>query len=496
MRKLIIFGLLFVFMAYLVSASWMTSVTLDTPATSSYTTTTSNEFNFTALGNQSTFTCSLYTNDTGTYTREAGSIVTATNNTLKSLTLDMTEGVIVWNVACYAQGDITEIMTNDTNNTLFVDYTNPIATVNSPLTYSTSASTDINITVIDTFASDCQLWVNDTANDTQSSVINGAQFNLTFTTSSDGVYSYKVWCNDSAGNYVNTSARTLIVDTAFPGVLTAHNYSNSASCTKWTFNFTTDEEANYTFRWGTTSGTYTANENSTTKATTMYPSLTFNDNYETVYYANISVCDEAGNCNSSYNEMTVTSPAKLCTGWSIYSLRETINLSVLYTQTGADYVYWWNSSTQSWLYHAAAATTYGTTSLSNDDVVQIYSDADTTWFRENSGTHTDIPINITVGHNYLPIHFATSFGNLSTDIFKNLSSGNSTPLGAEFRINYFSSYNNSAKTWVNSIYEWSWNNDTPLGYGPKNYLDALWVYSDYNISIYLNKTGYVFANWT
>lgn len=498
MKKLIIFGLMFAILAYLASAA-MTSVTLNAPANYSYTTASQNLINITAVGaDAASFTCVVYSNDTGSWAAE-GAAFNAVNNTVTTANRFFTEGVVVWNTVCYPPGNVTNSLSDDANNTLFVDYTVPSITVNSPADdgYSTTQSTNINATVTDTFADSCKLYKNDTYNVTVGGISSGISFLINMNVTADGDYSYILECNDSAGNIVNSTSRDVTIDTDYPGVTSVDNYTNTSSCVSWTWNYTMDEASNYTFEWGTASGTYTYSDSNSGYSTSQYPELTFNSSYETTYYANITVCDIAGNCNGSYTEQSQASPAPLCTGWNLYSIRDSvINLANLSADTGADYVYWWNASAQSWLYYASAATTYGATDLGNDDVVQLYTSADTTWWRNNTGTHTNLPIDLNVGHNYLPLHWDTDFGNLSHINFRNSSGGNLTPDNVDFQISFLSGWNNSAKEWIPHIYTWSINNATKLGYGHKNYLDVVWAYSDYNISVYWNETGYVYRNWT
>ena len=129
------------------------------------------------------------------------------------------------------------------------------------------------------------------------------------------------------------------------------------------------------------------------------------------------------------------------------------------------------------------------------DIVQLFESTNTTYFRNNTGTPS-YQVNITGGHAYFGLYHEYSFGNISHVIFLNETSGNTTPQGVEFQIDYLSGFNNSNQLYIDAPYQWDWNNDTTLGKGYKNGLDTLWAYIPYNISFNVTPNGFVTGNWT
>ena len=241
--------------------------------------------------------------------------------------------------------------------------------------------------------------------------------------------------------------------------------------------------------------------------------LTFNTSYETIYFINMTPCDRAGNCNDSegdFEEFDLKSPVGLCSGWSIWSMhQQQIALSNVSSDTTSDFVYWWNATNQAWAYYTSTATGKGNHKLDLGDVVWLYDATDLTWWRNRndtdiSGRHE---INLTIGHAYLPILFNTTFGNLSTEIFRNETGGNTTlgnytgilpdglgDGGLEFQIDFFAGYNNTDHEWVSHIWGWDWKNDTTLGPYWKNGLDAIYIFTNYSLSVNLTAGGFVYAN--
>ncbi len=294
-----------------------------------------------------------------------------------------------------------------------------------------------------------------------------------------------------------------------PTLLRNVNYTSSAAnCEGFTVDFNFSESVNATFTWGTSSMAQTHSLTETDFSINQTVTLTFNNTYETDYFANVSISDRSGNLNNSLPEMTITSPIPLCTGWSLWSVYDfAINLSDYRSASGADYVYYWNNTGQSWIYSSAAGSLNEDYNMGIGSVVQLYESTNNTYFRNTSVT-SEYHVNITGGHAYFGLYHEYSFGNISHAIFLNESGGNitsnSTELfgaggsagGLEFRINYLSGFNNSNQLYIDAPYQWSWNNATTLGNGYKNGLDTLWAYVNYNLSFNFTPNGFVFGNWT
>ena len=151
------------------------------------------------------------------------------------------------------------------------------------------------------------------------------------------------------------------------------------------------------------------------------------------------------------------------------------------------------------MYYSSGTTTYAANTMGIGDAVFLYDSTNNTYWRTDTNRESGISyqMNITSGHNFFGLYDEFSFGNLSDYNFRNASGGNVTTQGYEFQINYYNSYNNSNQQWVSHIYSWSFNNATQLG-TYENGLDALHVYSEYNVTINISapQTGYVTGNWT
>lgn len=545
------------------------SITFNYPANNAYLNDSTVTINYTITGDSSTYLCDIYTNDTGNWTQESGSS-TATNNTLKTTSTVISEkNGVTLNIRCAETANSNIFGWVTSNYTITIDETAPAIT-SSAVSYSNSSdslegySAFINLSVVDNNENSCHLYLNGTLNIT-SSYTSSTAFAQYFN-ASDGAYTWFVVCDDTTASTTTTSNSTIVIDTIFPSLSSTINGSNISNCRAWELNFTMSEVANFTLEYGLTAGSKTYSDVESDYETTQSLTLGFNESYETVFYANLTFCDRAGNCNNSESS-TFQSPIPLCTGWSLWSVYDLIiNLSDYRARSGADYVYYWNNSGQTWIYSSAASSSHANHNMTVGDAVLLYENTNATYFRNISkpvrspvnetltmdsgnvtanvqhvediialdalrnatsenllgycnfttstgglvcnNTHSgtiyadyryksyQYYLNITGGHVYFGLYHDYSFGNISHVILRNTSDGNYTPEGLVTDIKYLSSFNNSAKEYVDSIYTWSWNNATTLGKNYKNSLDALWVYIDYNISINFTTNGNIYANWT
>ena len=487
------------------------NITLSSPANASYDTDGEITINFTVKGDSDTYTCQVYSNDTGSWVEESGANI-ATNNTLKSIPKIFNEGNIIWNVRCSEKTNSNIYGWNLDNYTITVDTTNPAIT-SSTRAYSNFIDTVdgysayINLTVVDNNPDSCHLYINGTLNITDSYTSNtpfAQYFNAT-----DGAYNWRISCNNSAGRTSTTANTSVVIDTNTSGLTRHVNYSSpEAICKGFTVEFNFEEEVNATFTYGLTSMSQTFSEIETDYSTNQTFTLTFNESYETDFYTNITFCDRSSNCNTSISENVINSPVSLCTGWSLWSVYDSLITLLNYrTDSGADFVYFWNNTGQSWIYSTTAGQLNENHTMGIGDVVQVYESTNTTYFRNKTGSPT-YDINITGGHVYFGLYHDYKFGNISYNLFLNESGGNftsnSTYLfgaigsagGLKFQIDYLSSFNNSNKQYIDGPYLWSWNNDTTLGKNYKNGLDTLWAYVPHNISINFTPNGFVLGNWT
>lgn len=475
------------------------TVYLTYPTDGMYTQTQSNDLIFNVTGDSASYGCELYANDTVVWHSKGD--YTATNHSSKTGSVVFDVGRTIWNIKCWESANSNIYGWYVSNYTVYVVSSNPSITINEPsdnkyvnnIISSVHYSALINITTTSSNPEYCTLKLNGADNLTLA-YTSGTALLMRFN-ASDAEYEWNVICNDSSHRTTETSNRTITIDTIYPHLLRHRNYSNSYVCKGFTVEFNFSEDVNATFKYGLTSysQTYAVRESDFNENQTVI--LTFNNSYETLFYSNITVCDLAGNCNNSITQKTIKSPISLCTGWSIYSIYDSaINLSTLSINSGADYVYVWNNTGQSWNYYSSLGTT-GVYDLGIGSVVHLYESGNTTYFRNTTGTASYL-VNVTAGHMYFPLYHDFEFGNISYVVFKNATGGNATSQGKQFKIEYLASYNNSAQSYVSSIYTWSFNNNTMIGKNSKNGLDTLWAYVPQNLTINFTARGKITGNWT
>ncbi len=479
------------------------SITLNLPSDSSFDTDGTISINFSVTGDDDNYLCQVYSNDTGTW-REDGGSNNAINNTDKLTSKVFSEkNGIVWNVRCSESTNSNIYGWSTSNYTITVDQTNPAITSSAPSYFtniSTAYSGYINLTVVDNNADSCDLYIDGTLDDTVSYTTNvpfAQYFNIT-----EGEHNWSIICNDSSGRIDTVANTSITLDTITPGLNKNTNYTSEiANCEGFTVEFNFTEAVNATLTYGLTTMSPTFTEIETDYAANQTFTLTFNDSYNTDFYVNITICDIAGNCNTSLSEKTINSPIPLCTGWSLWSVYDmTINLSDYRAASGADFVYYWNNTGQSWIYSSAAGSLNEGYNVGIGDVVQLYESVNTTYFRNTSGSPSYY-VNLTEGHAYFGLYHDYSFGNISYNIFLNDTGGNVTVTdlwggGLEFIVDYYSGFNNSNQEYVDAPYKWLWNNETTLGKNHKSGIDTLWAFVDYNLSINFTPNGQVLGNWS
>ncbi len=496
------------------------NITLSIPADNTFLNETTVTINFTVVGDSPTYTCSVYTNDTGSWVEEDGG-VQAFNNSLKTTSKVISEGNSLYNIRCAESANSQIFGWAPLNFTVTIDATSPAITYAAKDYGINKAELDgysgfINLTVTDANPVNCTLYINGTRNTTTEGYISGVNFTQFFN-ASDGVYNWMIECNDTAKRLTTIANTSMIIDTVFPTLTfngTNKTYpSTGATCEKFTVEFTLSEAANATIKYGTTSMSQTHTVTKTSFSTNQTLNITFNTSYEAEFYVNLTFYDRAGNFNDSIKQQTFISPVPLCTGWSLYSVYDgTITMNDYRVASGADYLYWWNNSNQEWASDSSAGS--NTHRLTTGDVVQLFESINTTYFRNNTG-NPDYKVNITGGHMYFGLYNDYSFGNISHNIFLNETYGNVTgnlsnwyfgsgvkgsgpsdTSGLEFRIDYLAGFNNTGQFYVDAPYKWAWNNDTVLGKSYKNGLDTLWAYIPYNLSINFTTNGSVIGNWS
>ena len=263
------------------------TVTLQSPSNNTY----SSNVNITFVYNTSeNGLCSLYLNTSGTFgiNQTNDTVVGGTNN----FSVGFSDGTSwIWNVVC---NDTANNTANATSNfTLTIDTTYP--------TIDFSALTESN------FSNKSQNYIEVNVSWTETNFqnitwdINGTEYVNTTATYwynetgiGDGNYTFNVTICDKAGNCNNTATRLIILDNSSPQInfSTGSEVNNSNISRLWIYSDITLTELYLK--------NVTWNINGTE---TVYNSSTLNHNQTSLgngtYYYNVTVCDYAGNCNTT-----------------------------------------------------------------------------------------------------------------------------------------------------------------------------------------------------
>lgn len=501
---------------YSVKAEYPPTVTLNEPDNNAWSNGTTEEFNFTVSTIHSTaasFDCLLYTNETNNFT--ALKSMTATNNTPYYFDFEV-DTDILWGVKCFESTD-GNIYNFSLNRTLRVDKTDPSVSIThvdstaiSNNSYeSTTSNLLFNYSLTEINPKECQMYINGTANvsDTVKSDSDN-NFSITFP---DGLFTFYVECADDAGNGANSTTYWINLDSDTPPIDRIKNGSVGNYSDRWAINFTSDEEVNYTIFYGTTATG--VNQTSYSSSFSNVTNVNLTSMLEnTNYFFNITVCDRAGNCNTSgtnntYGQHKFTFPFKIFAGWSYFAIYDSkINMSTIAAQTMTDYVYYWNSTDQSWIYHTAGASSeagFNVGVVEGRTVVALYEGTNSTWVDRNVSVNVSMThhYNFTSGHNFVKLWRSMDMSDLGESMLNSsnaLGAGELVQTAVTPSLEYnmsqfsFSVYNNTGNIWgIDYLYNWSWNNDTSVG--NLTATEVAWIHSPKNLS----SDGYrIFANWT
>ncbi len=200
------------------------TVTLVTPATTSYTNDDPVVFNCTVTAlapNDTVSSITLYTNMTGTWQANVSNLTAHPDNSTNFTLVGMPEGHVQWNCLGTDNGSITNFSTS--NFSLVVDRTAPTITYNNPLAGANiSADFQVNATVTDFAVLTVQYFF---TNGTNTSGVIDMTKNANFYNVSqplsllvDGPYNLTVNATDNATNAA-TSTRSVTIDTTRPAVV-------------------------------------------------------------------------------------------------------------------------------------------------------------------------------------------------------------------------------------------------------------------------------------
>lgn len=490
------------------------------------------------------FVCQFITNESG------GLIVqrtlTGTNNTNTTLNYQFENGqTVAWAVKCFEASD-TNVVNSSINFTVRVDRTSPSITLThineSTLvnySYFRAKRLTFNFTVTEANPNMCDSYINETKNVSYFNISNVEKAVKNFSVeASDGIYTVRVGCNDTAGNYINSSNVWFVLDTLPPQINNLRLINESTAHTTGLadarfFNFTSNEDVNFSIDYGTTTAKTSRYSNSSFHRIQNATIYGFLEN--TLYYWNLTACDRAGNCNGSsitYGDNSFTFPWQLRTGWSYYGIYDAqINFSRILNETEAEFVYYWNQTGQGWV----SATAGGTSNMGFEvgtaisergsggrHVVALFESTNSTWTRNTTSSTNSYIYNFTTGDNFIKLSRDYTFGNLSLSLFNNTLSwhnGSSFNAGYGFGVEesttpsnlstagdenrtgtlkynitdfWFSAYNNTANTWTLSYtYNFTFNNNTVIT--PASRSEVVWIFSLKNLT--WNTTN-IIGNWS
>jgi hypothetical protein len=467
----------------------------------------------------SAFTCQLVTNESGSEAVQRSGL-SVTNNTDYLLDYAFEElSDIRYSISC-KEATTPNVVNSSINYTIGVDRTGPTVSISAPSEGGYFNAVPFNITrsVSDSVAaSNCSLFVNDSL---ESVDLVLSTTNHTVATLADGVYSAIVGCADTSNNKVNSTAVGFILDTVAPALSLVKNDTITGFNDRLAFSFTTDELANSTVFYGTTVDTSGASVDNSSY--TLAHNVTITDFAEnTVFYWNITSCDQAGNCNTSgqsYDQFDWTFPWKVYTGWTYWGLSDaSISFSDILTASQTEYIYWWNQTDQSWTFATAGGATNQNFLVGQDvgnnggrQVIALYEETNSTWDRNDTQPADFYHYNFTSGDNFIAIPRSYTMGNFSLTLFNgSLEYDGKSSINPGFNYNleeiqgadgftynmtdfWFSAYNRTGSSWeTDYVYNFTLNNNTAVN--PLSENEVLWVWSDYNVS--WNGTN-IYRNWT
>jgi hypothetical protein len=233
------------------------------------------------------------------YTVQAGD-TSLDLNTSSSAALTVTGASI--RDAALNDATLTLLSTNGatlaTNKALVIDTTAPTLTVTTPTDNIDHQSTvDLNGTVNDTTAGvkNVSIYVNGTYDGVADYNVTSGVWNYTYTGGEGAIINFSIVAFDNALNNATETVSNVTLDDTPPVIsaLTEGTPTSSGITITWT----TDELANRSVNYGTTTavGTLSGSAAYATSQSTTLSDLTAS----TVYYYNVTSCDEAGNCNTS-----------------------------------------------------------------------------------------------------------------------------------------------------------------------------------------------------
>jgi hypothetical protein len=235
------------------------------------------------------------------------------NCTIAFAVSSLSEGANIITVNAWDYGG-TSGNTNSSTRTFNVDRTGPAVIVISPGSY-TNLSTNLvfNVSSVDALigSGSCWMTLNNGVNNVTMTKA-GNYFNATNASIAAGNYLAKFYCNDTFGNLNGTETLNFTVDATAP---TLNSVASSVSSTSATITYAATEDVVISINYGTSTSLGSTSSTSTYSAATSksLSSLTAS----TLYYYNVTICDQASNCilnGTTYNFTTSAASGDSGTG--------------------------------------------------------------------------------------------------------------------------------------------------------------------------------------
>lgn len=288
-------------------------------------------------------------------------------------------------------------------------------------------------------------------------------FGINSPDASDGWYTYYLYTCDYNNNCAYSGNSTFEVDTTVPEITvpTTNSVANTADTIRVLFDIT--EPANVTLEWGTTAATadgmavIAEYENSTSRDINMTGLLS-----NTLYYIDITVCDEWGNCNyTAAVDQEVTKEYSVTTGWNGFGILNTsVKLKDIRYGLNDDIastISIWIAASQTFTNYVTALATNENETLTRGDAVLIDADSDTFI---KTGTFLDTTNTTVFG---VDVHFLTASNWTNFGALQNWNMNNIThDSGIQDNVTYISIFDNDDHRYVDHIVDWLWNNDTEI----------------------------------
>ena len=237
------------------------------------------------------------TNNTGSWANDTTIISGTTYSANSSKNISLAQGnYICWK---YYANDSANSLQTSSEYCFTVQNTAPTLSISSPVD---NDNNNVNLTVgyipndVDSDSLTCYLYINNSINETDSSITLGSSNTITSVNmSADGHYGWYINCTD-ATDYINLTARTYILDTINPILTVGSPLNESYHNSNFYINVSATDSnlymLNYTF-YNSSNGSIQSNQTTTSSATYLDLNDTVNISSlaDGTYYINFSVSD-------------------------------------------------------------------------------------------------------------------------------------------------------------------------------------------------------------